>query len=238
MRAPDRTATRVLVLAGVVTLLALGPAKAQVSANLSLQSDYRVRGVSVTDREPALSLNLSDDLESGVYFGGSAIAQHTSSEGLRQLGHTEYLGFARRARNGVAWDVGVSNQDLEIYASRGFHLKYTEVYAGLSNGSLSSHIYYSPNYVRNGVSTLYLDLNGVWRPADNWRVSSHAGIWRPLDGWSGSPNRRQRYDVRVDLVRQFRRGEISLGWTTATPAPQPDTSRSHGGLVVGATAFF
>lgn len=219
-------------------LLASGPAGAQVSANLSLQSDFRVRGVSVTDHEPAISLNLADDLASGVYFGGSAIVQHAGPEGLRQLGHTEYLGFARRARNGVAWDVGVSNQDLEIYAARGFHLKYSEVYAGLSNGNLSSHIYYSPNYVRSGTSTLYLDVNGVWRPADDWRVSSHAGIWRPLAGWSGSPNRRTRYDVRVDLVRQFRRGELSLGWTTATPAPQPNPDRSRSGLVLGATAFF
>src|SRR5205085_2318076 len=109
---------------------------------------------------------------------------------------------------------------------------------GLSHGDLSSHIYYSPNYVRNGVGTFYLDLNGAWRPADNWRVSGHAGVWRPLNGWENSPNRRTRYDLRVDLVRQFGRGELSLGWTTATPAPKPNPGRSRGGLIVGATAFF
>ncbi len=229
MRVPDGIA----LLALLATLGRVAPALAQVSASLSLQSDYRLRGVSLTDRNPALSLSASGDLSNGVYLGGSLIGQQTS-EGLRDLGHMEYLGYAVRTADGAAWDVGVNNQDLTLYGGRPFRLKYSEVYVGVSKSDFSARLHYSPNWP--GTQTLYLDLNGAWRPAPDWRVAGHVGVFKPLQPPAGAPP--ARYDARLDLIREFRRGEFSLGWSAATPALRPQTRRSHGGLVVGATAFF
>lgn len=217
----------------LATLALASPALAQVSASLSLQSDYRLRGVSLTDRRPALSLSVSGDLPNGAYLGGSLIGQQTS-EGLRDLGHMEYLGYAVRTAGGVSWDLGVNNQDLTLYGGRAFHLKYSEVYVGVSKADFSARLHYSPNWP--GTETLYLDLNGAWRPRSDWRVAGHVGVFKPLQPPPGAA--RAPYDARLDLIREFKRSELSLGWSVATPAVRPQTRRSHGGFVVGATAFF
>jgi len=61
--------------AAVAAILGLStPALAQVSGNVSVVSDYRLRAASISDRRPAASLTLSDDLENGVYFGGTVVA--------------------------------------------------------------------------------------------------------------------------------------------------------------------
>lgn len=229
MRGPEGTATLALLAA----LALAAPALAQVSASLGLQSDYRLRGVSLTDRRPALSLSVSGDFASGAYLGGSLIGQQTS-EGSRDLGHVEYLGYAVRTAGGASIDLGVNNQDFTVYGGRPFRLKYNEVYAGLSKGDYSARLHYSPNWP--GTETLYLDLNGAWRPAPHWRVAAHAGVFKPLDPSPGTPP--ARYDARLDLIREFRRGEVNLGWSVATPPQRPQTRRSRGGLVVGLTTFF
>ncbi len=60
------------------------PAHAQFSGAVSLQSDYRYRGISLTERQPVVSLDLAYDHASGAYAGASAIG--VNEDGLRSLG--------------------------------------------------------------------------------------------------------------------------------------------------------
>jgi hypothetical protein len=229
---------RAALAGGLLAAVLAFPAHAQFAGSLTLQSDDRLRGVSLSDRRPTLTLSLADDLANGVYFGASATGEAAGSEGLRTVGHAEYLGYAIQQSNGLTWDFGVDNEDARIYAGRHVRLRYTELYGGLSNGSLSGRISISPNYQKQGLVVAYAELNGVMRPADNWRLAAHAGAFAPVSGFEGTPIRRKRYDARLDVFRRFGRAELGLGWAAATPAPLPDKRRSRGGLIASLSVAF
>lgn len=225
-----------------IALLAWGlvpaVARAQVSTSLSVLSDYRIRGVSVSARRPALSLSVADDLSNGVYFGGSFIGQEGPEHSPHKVGHMEYVGYAMR-KDGLAWEVGADNQDLSVYTQpTKVHLKYSEAYVGVSGEALSARVYYSPNYLRSGLNVAYAEVNGVVRPADAWRVTGHVGFFQPVSGNKGTGVRRERVDLRVDVVRRLGPAELALGWAMASPAPLPDRRRGESGLIASATVFF
>lgn len=208
------------------------------AVSLSLASDFRVRGVSMSDRQPALSLSFSEDLANGVYGGATVLGQGGRDGGLQMLGHVEYVGYAVRRPGGVAWDFGLNNQDFKLETLQPFHVRYSEVFAGISDGRFSARLFYAPDYLQQGIQVAYLDIGAVARPADGWRLSSHLGVFKPLAGFEGKPVRRTRYDARLDLVRRVGRFDLDLGWATAAPAPAPDSRRSRPALIAAATAFF
>lgn len=218
-----------------------GAARAQVSGSVSLESDYRFRGPSLSDRRPALSLSLSYDHPSGFYAGGAAIVTDSRYNGVEALGFMEYAGFAKRVNDRIAVDVGVSNANLKRYnADRKGELNYTEVYAGVVGSNLNLHGYFSPNYVRAGVDTYYLDLGGVVHPWDKWRVFGHLGYFGAANDQARAFGIRHRYDARVGVAREFKRLDLHVTWAgygpqTVRPGlPPPNRSA----VVFGATYFF
>ncbi|MFL5298611.1 MAG: TorF family putative porin [Phenylobacterium sp.] len=214
-----------------------GSAAAQVSASASVASDYRLRGVSLSDLRPAASVSLSDDLANGIYFGGSALGQDTKQEGAQALGHVEYLGYAGRLAGGAAWDVGVSHQRYSLYSAGPSRLSYSEAYVGLSKGALSTRLSYSPDYNGQHHNVAYLEVNGTVRPAPDWRVAAHLGVFRALNRWP-FVTLRPRYDTRLDVVRRLGPVELDVGWAAATSGFRAEPKRARGGLVVGLTAYF
>jgi uncharacterized protein (TIGR02001 family) len=219
-------------------LLGAAPAWAQLSGSVTIATDYRLRGVSLTDRRPALSLAGAYDDPSGFYAGGAVIAHNPENHAVRVLGHTEYLGFAARGAGGTSWDVGFANVDMTLYLDRKYPLEYRQVYVGVAKDALSARLSYSPDYPREGVKSVYLDLNGAVRPAENWRLTGHLGAMSRLDGDRAIDGKPTRYDVRLGLARTFDHGELQLAWNAVTPRPRPLTRRTHGGLSLAASYFF
>ncbi|HEY0435157.1 MAG TPA: TorF family putative porin, partial [Phenylobacterium sp.] len=157
---------RTLGVAATAAVLGLpNPVLAQVSGSVSVVSDYRLRAASMSDRQPAVTLTLTDDLANGVYFGATAVAGEPRNAETQVLGHIEFVGFAHRAANGLTWEVGADNVDFDLYPEPNFHLSYSEAYAGFSNGTFSSRLYISPNYLKEGLTAGYLEVNGVARPS-------------------------------------------------------------------------
>ncbi len=213
-------------------------ARAQVSASVSVASDYRLRGVSLSGQRPVASLNLDYDHASGLYAGGSAIAEQPSDAGARILGHVEYLGFATHSDNGLSWDVGVKNQSATLYAARKQDLQYADIYVGAARDDLSLHVHYYPDHLSGSGSLVYLDLNGAIRQGDDWRLTGHVGVWTPIDGPGGRTGGRERYDLRLGVAREFKHCELTLGWTAAFPRLRPQFPQDSSTLIAGATFFF
>jgi uncharacterized protein (TIGR02001 family) len=210
-------------------------ARAQISVTASLDSEYRYRGVSVSDGHPALTLALAYDHNSGIYLGGSAVATATSQAGVQLLGHIEYVGYAWRNGAGPSWDVGVNNEDLSLPSDPRYALRYTEVYVGVIGRNLSAHLHYSPNYLRPGEGALYADVDGAVRLADVWRLFGRVGVLTPLNG---AADRRERYDLRAGIAREFKRCELRLAWTAVFPQRPPQIAANRPAVVVGASYFF
>ena len=226
-----------LVSTLIAVCLAL-PARAQLSGSASLASDERLFGLSLTDGRPVLRVSAAYDHPSGFYAGASVAAHDPAREAARILGHTEYIGFARRTPGGLSWDAGVNNVDLTLYLDRKYRIEYNQFYVGASKGALDAHLYVSPNYPNRSAGTAYLDVNGAVRPVEGWRLSGHAGALIGLSGRDLQDDRRTRYDVKLGVAREWTNHEVSLGWVAVFPRPKPTTSVTRPSLILAATYFF
>ncbi len=225
--------------AAVVGLIA-SAAQAQESFSLTAQSDYLLRGVSLSDGRPTLTLGVNYDDKSGVYGALSATAVDTRYDGVELLGFIADVGYAKRLASGVTWDVGLSDSQILTYIDSRYAANYAEVYAGLSRGGLAAHLYVSPDYLGEKVQTLYLDLAASVQPADRWRLFAHAGLLTVVGGDAEDLGGREHLDFRAGVARQFGRFEARITGSWAVPAPVYPEGVPHGSgtLVAGASVFF
>jgi uncharacterized protein (TIGR02001 family) len=226
---PPGARARGAALAATVAFWASPAADAQVAVSLALDTDYRHRGVSLSDSQPTVTLNLSYDQASGVYAGLSAIGGDTSDNEFGLLGQMGYVGFARRIGVDTVLDVGATSS--KFFRSR--TIEYSDFYLGVLDKNVAFHVHYAPNYFDLGRDALYSDLNVFFSPAAGWRLSGHAGF---LDYLGDGPiPLSDRSDFRVTVARAFRSSEVRLGVSTAEPAlarQEPTT------LILGASYFF
>ena len=199
--AADRRVRAAILAAGLVTAGLTAPAGAQVSVEVALQTDFRVRGHSVSDGQPAASLSLAYDDPSGAYLGAAAIGTVRGGEPAL-LGVQANLGYAARLGPSVSIDGGVAKtQYFQGYGTRRDY-DHTELYLGLSLPVASARLSYSPDYYRNGADTLYAEFDTGIEPAPGWLLSAHAGMLSYLDTPPFYTPRRT-FDWRIGATRQF-----------------------------------
>ena len=191
------------------------PAGAQLAGSVGLDSDYRLRGYSLTNHHPALSGQLSYDDPSGGY---------ASLSGLTEIGHdTRFLGvianagYAKRISRHVTLDAGVLRSQIRAAVPGAAGFKYTEVYAGAYVGPVTGRIYYSPDYRTRSQSTLYGELEAGFEPVPKWRLSGHVGLLTYLNSSilyrAGDSDR----DWRVSVSRQLGRLELHAALSKGGP---------------------
>lgn len=228
-----------LPLAALQVCLTAAPASAQLAATASITSDYRYRGVAVSDARPAVSLDLSYDTPVGAYAGGSLVAFDAPETGPRVLGVLADLGYARRLGGGLTLDAGISHASFFQYGYSVESAANTEAYAGLSRGPLRAYISYSPHYFTPGLETVYLSLDDSVRLTRRLRLFGHVGMLDSVSAPAGV-GRAPRYDARAGVAALFRRVEVQLAWTTRSGGATgpPGTPPRRSALVLGASWFF
>ena len=132
---------------------------------------------------------------------------------------------------------GVANVDLTLYRDKKYPLEYQQFYVGVARDNLSARLSYSPDFPRGGVSSVYLDLNGVVRPAEDWRLTGHFGALHRFGG-RPSDGRRERYDVRLGVTRALGDLELQASWTAVLHRPRPKTLRTRDDFQFGVSYFF
>jgi len=212
-------------------------AHAQLAASVSVESDYRIRGRSVSDHSPVASARLGFDDASGINADGSASLVATSEDGVRLFGYQLDAGFATRL--GPLWtlDVGVAHDHFRApyQGARGY--RRSEAYAGVSHGPFSAYLFASPSYGRLKSGTLYGQLEATIAPAPQWRVTAHAGALELLDA---SAPFSSIYDWRLAASRQVGGFEIHAGLSGYVPGSDAHRIgiRSHTALTAGASYSF
>ncbi len=220
----------------LILMLAAAPAAAQVSAGITLQSDYRYRGRSHSDERPTVSVDLAYDHKAGLYAGETAILAATRRDGLQPIRYITYAGYAIRPGHGPAYDLGVSHHHVADFSAGKRVVNYTEVYGAILTDRVSLRLNYAQNYYNSGVDTLYADLSGALRPAKDVRIFAHAGFLEPVGGRGG----RSRQDYSAGVARQLGRSEFSATWTHGDPRAGPPRPRlgHRDALVIAATYAF
>lgn len=204
-----RYAARLLL--GLACVLATPAALAQLSGSVAVLSDYRWRGLSLSDNRATPQLTLNYDSDAGWYAGAMASHARLQETGTAQL--VAYGGYARRLAGGAGWEAGATQT---IFTRTGSD-NYAEAYAGVSGEQVSARLYYSPRYFGRAAHTLYAEANGFLRLGATLRLVGHAGLLRALGGADqiGMPSG-HRADFRLGLAAQV--GDIDLQLARVTRA--------------------
>lgn len=229
-----------LLLAMMLSVPA-APVRAEIGTGLSILSDSRFRGYSLSQGRPVMSLDLSYDDAEGPYVNGKLSAAATEESGVRFLSFTGNIGYARKLRIGSTLDVGIIHSRLTRYSGYGDAANYTEIYTGLIGKHLSVHIHYSPHYFRSGLSTVYADISAVTRPLPKWRINGHYGLLTQVGGERPRNISRVHHDWRLSITREAGPLDLQLALTGGAPGKQFYRDRSHkrkAVAVFGVTYFF
>lgn len=194
---PPRARVAAAAIVGCIgLLLAAAPLRAQVSGSVGVASDYRYRGLSLSDDTAAPLATLNIDTAAGVYAGVAA-----SRARLRQSAAdaivSSYAGITLPLGRGLAWEVGASETVFHAAARYNYH----ELYAGVNGERLGARLYYTPRYLGVGGRMVYAEVNGNWPLTERIDVIAHGGYLHALgaatDGWGDVPA--PRADGRVGL---------------------------------------
>lgn len=206
------------------------PAAAQIIGSVSVESDVRFRGYSVSNGDPAATVDLGYEHESGLYLNGAATAGVAHSDPAL-LSWQLNAGYATWVSPTVSVDVGVVRSRFTRHARGTDGAHYTELYLGVAARGVASRVYYSPDYLRPGVHTLYAEIEGTLNLAPNWRLTGHAGLLNHL----GDPPRyarRAHYDWRMTLGRELGRLDLRASLSGAGPGRDYYAGRRHSATAV------
>lgn len=191
------------------------PAQAQLAMRVSADSDYRRRGYSVTDGQPAVTGALSYDDPSGIYANGLiVVAPDDAAPGLS--GFEAGLGYATRISRTVSVEGGAIHTRYARSPGGPLDLRYTEIYAGVSVNGISARVYYSPDYLARDLPTLYTELQAGIRLQRDWHLGLHLGALTYLDDLPRYTVR-SRYDWRATVSRNLGQFEIYAGLSGRGP---------------------
>jgi uncharacterized protein (TIGR02001 family) len=173
----------------VVGLVLATAARAQLGATIAVDSDYRYRGVSLSDSKPSGRLTLNYDAPERWYAGASATrAVLTPSESYNQL--LAYAGGSMPVGGGHDLELGVDGS--HFIGISGYD--FAEAFAGLLAERWSARLYLAPDYYGRHVSVVYSELNAHVPLDAQSRLFAHAGVLVPIRGATGEADR-----TRVDL---------------------------------------
>jgi uncharacterized protein (TIGR02001 family) len=166
--------------AGVLLVLAASPSFGQAAFSAAVASDYRVRGVSLSQGRPVAQLDASYDFQQGLYAGLFASNMMFDDDYTIEAQMTGYAGYAVRLGNGWSLDTGA------MYSAftGGDGYNYVELHAGLASDSVSARLYFAPDYFGVGVRTLYGEANGSYPVTDRIRLVGHLGLLQAASGGS------------------------------------------------------
>ena len=188
---------------------------AQVSGSLTLVSDYRFRGVSLSQNRPAAQLGAVYDDARGWYAGAFASTVQFAYPSSRELQTIAFVGYVWRFPSGLSSEVGA---DYSAFTGAGGY-SYPEVYWGIAYENLSGRLYYAPRYFVHGSDAIYGEVNGVQPLLDRVRLLAHAGVLRNSSE-NAYTGRDVHYvlDARIGVGVDFDRFSVQLNWLGSSSA--------------------
>lgn len=139
----------------------------------------------------------------GLYAGGRAMT------GLKAFGdyraYLGYAGYVTPSDTDKHFEIGVT----ALHVEKTYKNDYAEIYAGLITEHFSARVYYSPYYFREGIKTVYTELNSSVIIAKRWKAAAHMGYLTPLSGLGGHGYG----DLGLSLGRPVAALDFQLAWS-------------------------
>jgi uncharacterized protein (TIGR02001 family) len=210
-------------------------AHAQTSGTVSLVSDYRYRGVSLSDGKPAAQLGLAYDDASGWYAGVFASTIRFASPDSRGAQTQLYAGYAHRIAPGITIEGGA---DYAVY-SVGRSYEYPEIYVGFTLDNVSGRLFYATRHFAGSGDTFYAELNGATPLGERMRLVAHAGALRNPVEDPYYPPPRFVFDGRAGIAFDVDRFVVQIAWVgvSSTGAYPMSGARRHTAVLSVSLAF-
>ena len=205
-----------------MALLIAGPACAQVSGSVTLLSDDRYHGQSLSDGKPGAQLALAWDRGDGWYAGlqlSRVRFSDTDADIGAQLRAAPYLGYVHAVRPGLNAEAGVQYNGF----STSRHYDFAEVYVGLSGERVRTRLSWMPRYFGQTAAE-YAEVNGDHPLHGRVHAVGHIGALRfpHAEGYS-RPVNPWRIDIAAGLGVSVRGLDVQATWTTVRGASRERT---------------
>jgi uncharacterized protein (TIGR02001 family) len=193
-------------------LLCCAHARAQVSGRVAWVSDYRFRGVSLSQEQPAGQVSVNFDAADGWYVGAFVSSVKLHRDDSQHLQWLTYAGYSRRLTDSLRWEAGA--EYIAFAGDSGYD--YPEIYIGLVADRVSARLYYARRYFDDEASVLYLEANGAWPLSSRVRLFAHAGWLRRNESEeSVHESEHERFDTRVGVGMTWRAFDLQLAWVSS-----------------------
>jgi uncharacterized protein (TIGR02001 family) len=224
----------------LVTACFAAPAGAQVGAVVSVFTDDRFRGVSLSDGRPVGILDLSYDMPNGLYGAVSGSIVATRDDGLKALGLVLNGGYATRLRSGLTADVGIVHSRYSQYSGVAGGRAYTEFYAGVAGRFLGARISVSPNYLGSAHWTVHGEINGHVDLTRKLLLDGEVGVLAPMANGAYPGERRTQVDGRIGIARRVGPVTLHAAATARSGNAEIYNGRRHDrtALIVGISSAF
>jgi uncharacterized protein (TIGR02001 family) len=185
---------------------------AQISGTASLVSNYRFRGISLSENKPAAQLGITYDDAQGWYAGGFASTTRFATSSAIGLQAVPFVGYAWRA-GGLTWEAGA---DYSAFTGATRRYSYPEVFLGAASENVSTRLYYSPRYFGQNSGSIYGEINGTQLLIDRVRLLAHIGVLRSNDENAYYGSREVLFDGRVGVGIDFDQFNVQVSWVGAS----------------------
>ena len=204
------TCLRSLVFAAASLLV--GQVDAQVSASVAALSDYRFRGISQSDNNPALQATLAFDHTTGLF--ASAFASSVDFGGGSDANVETVLAAGYAARCILTCRGKRALCTTAIRARALARTDYAEGFAGVTWRNVNARFHVTPHYFGGGRSALYAELNATFALSERLAVTAHAGFARITGLYN-------RLDVSTSILIDLRHATLELA-AVATDIPSAE----------------
>jgi len=196
---------------GVALLLALAAANvsAQISGTASLVSNYRFRGITLSENNPAAQFGVAYDDAQGWYAGAFGSTVEFATPSGVELQAVPFVGYTWRDATGMSWEAGA---DYSFFTGSAQDHDYPELYVGVASEHVSARLYYSPHYFGQSPATLYGEVNATEPLVDRIRLIAHVGVLQSTNGslYYRGPDR--LLDARVGIGIDLEPFDVQLSW--------------------------
>lgn len=199
-------AARFLVLCAL--LLVCTAATAQIAGGIAFVSDYRYRGVSLSNRGPALQGYVSYDHPSGLYAGALlSTVDIARSDTLAEF----YGGFTTAFSERFSGDVAVARYQYLDNGAKSYY-SYNDLSIGAAFAQLRARLHYSHNYYGFPVDAVYAELSVSHQLTGRVSLLARVGeLWRNGDAVGvGNGTARFNTDAKAGVAFDVRGFGIDL----------------------------
>ncbi len=204
------------------------------TANVTLTSDYRFRGISQSDESVAIQGGFDYAWDNGIYIGTWGSSVDFDDDGsLGSLELDYYIGWAFDITDNFSLDVGYLYSDYpgDDGDSEG---DYQEIYGSATWFGVTAGVHYSDDYYAETEKFLYYYADYSFGFAENWSLDLHVG-YNDFDDESGffADDEDSYIDYSVGVTTSY----LAVDWTLAYVGTDLDDDAGYEDLADDTVVF-